>query len=98
MNTTSTTKRIALFGSTRSIGTQALEVIAANPDKFSADVLTCNNNADLLIEQALLFQPNIVVVIDETKYSKVKEALAGTNIKSMRGKSLWRRLGKDIAY
>ena len=85
MNTTSTTKRIALFGSTGSIGTQALEVIAANPDKFSADVLTCNNNADLLIEQALQFQPNIVVVIDETKYSKVKEALAGTNIKVFAG-------------
>ena len=68
-----TVKRIGLFGSTGSIGTQALEVIAANPDKFSAEVLTAQTNDDLLIQQALQFNPNIVVIGDETKYQKVKD-------------------------
>ena len=62
------TRRIAIFGSTGSIGTQALEVIASNPTIFSADVLTAYNNEDLLIEQALRFNPNIVVIGDEKKY------------------------------
>ena len=74
-------KRIAIFGSTGSIGTQALELIAQNPDKFSVEILTCNGNDELLIEQALTFQPNIVVVGDEQKYTRVKEALAQTDIK-----------------
>ena len=74
-------KRIALFGSTGSIGTQALNVIAANPDKFSAEVLTAHSNDELLVQQALQFNPNIVVIGDETKYQKVKEALASTEIK-----------------
>lgn len=78
-------KRIALFGSTGSIGTQALEVIARNPDKFSVEVLTGNGNDDLLIEQALKFHPNIVVVGDEQKYLKVKEALAKTDAKVFAG-------------
>lgn len=78
-------KRIALFGSTGSIGTQALEVIAQNPDKFSVEVLTGNGNDDLLIEQALKFHPNIVVVGDEQKYLKVKEALAKTDAKVFAG-------------
>ena len=70
-----TIKRIAIFGSTGSIGTQALEVIAANPDKFSVEVLTAYSNDELLVEQALKFNPNIVVIGDEKKYQKVKEAL-----------------------
>jgi 1-deoxy-D-xylulose-5-phosphate reductoisomerase len=74
-------KRIALFGSTGSIGTQALNVIGANPDKFSAEVLTAQTNDDLLIQQALQFNPNIVVIGDESKYQKVKEALASTDVK-----------------
>ena len=78
-------KRIAIFGSTGSIGTQALEVIAANPDKFSAEVLTAYNNDELLIEQALQFNPNIVVIGDEKKYQKVKDALASTDIKVFAG-------------
>jgi 1-deoxy-D-xylulose-5-phosphate reductoisomerase len=78
-------KRIAVFGSTGSIGTQALEVIVANPDKFSAEVLTAQTNDDLLIEQALKFNPNVVVIGDERKYSKVKEALAATDIKVFTG-------------
>jgi 1-deoxy-D-xylulose-5-phosphate reductoisomerase len=85
MNNESNIKRIALFGSTGSIGTQALEVIAANPDKFSAEVLTAQNSDDLLIEQALKFNPNIVVIGDEKKYQKVKEALASTNVKVFTG-------------
>jgi len=74
-------KRIALFGSTGSIGVQALEVIAANPDRFSAEILTAHSNDELLIRQALRFNPNIVVIGDEQKYLSVKEALASTGIK-----------------
>lgn len=76
----SSVKRIAIFGSTGSIGTQALEVIAANSDRFSVEVLTCGGNTDLLVEQALRHKPHIVVVGDETKYSGVKDALAQTGI------------------
>ncbi|RXK87095.1 1-deoxy-D-xylulose-5-phosphate reductoisomerase [Filimonas effusa] len=78
-------KRIAIFGSTGSIGTQALQVIAANPDKFSAEVLTAHTNEELLIKQALQFNPNVVVIVDETKYAKVKEALAATDVKVFAG-------------
>ena len=74
-------KRIAIFGSTGSIGTQALDVIAANTDKFSAEILTAHHNDELLIQQALKFGPNVVVIGDEKKYGKVKEALATTDIK-----------------
>lgn len=82
---TTTQKRIAIFGSTGSIGTQALDVIDANRDKFSVEVLTGNGNDELLVEQALKFQPNIVVINDETKYAKVKEALSSTDIKVFAG-------------
>jgi 1-deoxy-D-xylulose-5-phosphate reductoisomerase len=85
MHTVSTIKRIALFGSTGSVGTQALEVITNNSDRFSVEVLTCNSNDDLLIQQAKKFKPNIVVITDETKYSKVKEALSATDIKVFAG-------------
>ncbi|MEO8405786.1 MAG: 1-deoxy-D-xylulose-5-phosphate reductoisomerase, partial [Chitinophagaceae bacterium] len=78
-------RRIAIFGSTGSIGVQALEVIAANRDKFSAEILTAHSNDTLLIEQALKFDPNIVVIGEEKKYNKVKEALASTNIKVFAG-------------
>lgn len=78
-------RRIAIFGSTGSIGTQALDVIAANPDKFSVEVLTAQNNEELLIQQALKFTPNIVVIGDEKKYLKVKESLTVTDIKVFTG-------------
>lgn len=78
-------KRIAIFGSTGSIGTQALDVIEANPDLFTAEILTANSNDKLLIQQALKFQPNIVVIGDERKYNHVKEALASTDIKVFTG-------------
>ena len=81
----SSTKRIAIFGSTGSIGKQALEVIAANPDKFSVEVLTASTNDELLISQALQFNPNIVVIADESRYNKVKEALKSTDIKVFAG-------------
>ena len=68
-------KGIAILGSTGSIGTQALEVLAACPDYFDLQVLTAGRNADLLIEQALKFQPNAVVITDESQYQKVKDAL-----------------------
>lgn len=80
-------KRIAIFGSTGSIGTQALEVIASNPDLFSAEVLTARSNDDMLIKQALQFQPNIVVIGDEKKYQKVKQALAQTDVKVFAGEN-----------
>lgn len=78
-------KRIAIFGSTGSIGTQALEVIAANPSLFTAEVLTAQSNDDLLIKQALQFNPNIVVIGDETRYQKVKDALSKTDTKVFAG-------------
>ncbi|SFQ54071.1 1-deoxy-D-xylulose-5-phosphate reductoisomerase [Parafilimonas terrae] len=78
-------KRIAIFGSTGSIGTQALEVIEANPDKFSVEILTAYTNDKLLIEQALKFNPNIVVIADDRKYEIVKDALSNTPIKVFAG-------------
>ena len=78
-------KNIAIFGSTGSIGIQALEVIEAHPDKFSVEVLTAGVNADLLIEQALKFRPNAVVIADETKYESVKEVLFDKGIKVFAG-------------
>ncbi|MBA2498645.1 MAG: 1-deoxy-D-xylulose-5-phosphate reductoisomerase [Chitinophagaceae bacterium] len=85
MNTEHQIKRIGIFGSTGSIGTQTLEVIAAHPDLFSSEVLTARENDELLIKQALKFNPNIVVIGDEKKYQKVKEALAGTDVKVFAG-------------
>ena len=73
-------KGIAILGSTGSIGTQALEVLAAYPDYFDLQVLTAGKNADLLIEQALKFQPNSVVITDESQYQKVKDALWSEDI------------------
>lgn len=78
-------KRIAIFGSTGSIGTQALDVIAANTDKFSAEILTAQTNYELLIKQALQFNPNCVVIGDESKYAKVKDALVPKGIKVFAG-------------
>ena len=73
-------KGVAILGSTGSIGTQALEVIAAYPDYFDLQVLTAQSNAALLIEQALQFQPNAVVIGDESRYEEVKQALASEPI------------------
>ncbi|MFN4313750.1 MAG: 1-deoxy-D-xylulose-5-phosphate reductoisomerase [Chitinophagaceae bacterium] len=89
-------RRIAVFGSTGSIGTQALEVIAANPDLFSAEILTAQSNDELLISQAIQFQPNLVVIGDEKKYKKVQDALSKTDIKVFAGeKALEEAAGMD---
>src|SRR6185369_4432410 len=78
-------KRIAIFGSTGSIGTQALEVIEANPDFFSVEILTALSNHEMLIQQALKFKPNAVVIVDEKKYPEVQKALASTDVKVFTG-------------
>jgi 1-deoxy-D-xylulose-5-phosphate reductoisomerase len=80
-------KRIAIFGSTGSIGTQALEVIGAYPELFEVEILTALTNDKLLIEQALKFKPNAVVIVDEGKYEKVKKALESSDIKVFAGES-----------
>lgn len=72
-------RHIAILGSTGSIGTQTLNVIRRHPDLFEAEVLVAGGNADLLIEQALEFNPNMVVIADKEKYSKVSEALKDTD-------------------
>lgn len=78
-------KRIAVLGSTGSIGCQTLEVIAAHPQQFSVEVLTAHKNVDLLISQAITFQPNVVVIQDDTHYSKLEEALRDYDIKVYAG-------------
>ena len=80
-------KRVAIFGSTGSIGTQALEVIRANKDRLSVEILTAQTNDELLVSQALEFNPNAVVIGDESKYQKVKNALSSTDIKVFSGES-----------
>lgn len=74
-------KHIAILGSTGSIGTQALEVIAAHPEEFVVEVLTANRNADLLAEQALKFSPNAVVINDKSRYEWLKDLLFDKGIK-----------------
>jgi 1-deoxy-D-xylulose-5-phosphate reductoisomerase len=85
MEKTENKRHIAILGCTGSIGTQALEVIAANPDSFQLEVLTANGNADLLIAQALQFRPNAVVIGNEQHYAKVKDALFDEGIKVFAG-------------
>ncbi len=91
-------RRIAIFGSTGSVGTQALEVIAANPDKFSAEVLTAHGNEELLIEQSLKYNPNIVVIGDERKYPKVKNALSSTDTKVFAGEKALEEVASMDVY
>ncbi len=78
-------KKIAILGSTGSIGTQALEVIRNNPDYLKAEILTAGDNADLLIKQAIEFSPNMVVIANEQKYKYVSDALASYPIKVFAG-------------
>ena len=79
-------RRIAILGSTGSIGTQTLDVIRRNPDRFAAEVLTAGSNWELLVKQAIEFQPNAVVIADETKYAEVKDALKNHPIKVFAGR------------
>jgi 1-deoxy-D-xylulose-5-phosphate reductoisomerase len=78
-------KRLAIFGSTGSIGTQALEVVRLHPHLFGVEVLTAQTNDALLVAQALEFKPNMVVIGDESRYEKVKTALASSQIKVFAG-------------
>jgi 1-deoxy-D-xylulose-5-phosphate reductoisomerase len=80
-------KAIAILGSTGSIGTQALQVIKAHPENFIVEVLTAQNNAQLLIQQAIEFKPNAVVIGNETLYQQVEEALAPHQIKVYAGEA-----------
>jgi 1-deoxy-D-xylulose-5-phosphate reductoisomerase len=93
-----TKKRIAIFGSTGSIGTQALEVIRANPDLFEVEILTAQTNDELLITQALEFRPNAVVIGDEARYQKLKEALASTDIKVFAGEAALEEVAEFDTY
>lgn len=78
-------KRLAILGSTGSIGTQALEVVDAHPELFSIEVLTANKNVDVLIQQAKKYQPNIVVIANKEKYQYLKEALSNEPVKVFAG-------------
>jgi 1-deoxy-D-xylulose-5-phosphate reductoisomerase len=79
-------KKIAILGSTGSIGKQALEVVSEQSSHFQVEVLTAGTNAELLIEQALQYQPNAVVIGDERKYEQVKDALWNAGIKVYAGR------------
>ena len=74
-------RRIAVLGSTGSMGTQALEVIALHPELLQLEIIAANSSADILIQQAKQYHPNIVVVVQEEAYRKVKEALADEDVK-----------------
>jgi 1-deoxy-D-xylulose-5-phosphate reductoisomerase len=80
-------KHIAILGSTGSIGTQALDVIESHPGLFEVEVLTAHNNAQLLVDQARKFRPNVVVIGNEEQYASVKEQLAGTDVKVYAGEN-----------
>lgn len=86
-------RRIAILGSTGSIGTQALEVIKQHPDLFEAEVLTAGRNAALLVQQAVEFQPNVVVIGDEEKYEWVSGELSAHPIKVYAGREALAQVG-----
>jgi 1-deoxy-D-xylulose-5-phosphate reductoisomerase len=78
-------KKIAILGSTGSIGTQALEVVDAHPEDFEVEVLTANNNVELLIEQAKKYNPNTIVIGNKEKYQQLSDALVNTDVKVYAG-------------
>ena len=78
-------RKLAILGSTGSIGTQAVEVVKAYPDQFQVEVLTTNNNADLLIQQAVALKPNVVVICNEDRYNQVFSALDPLGVKVYAG-------------
>lgn len=91
-------KRIAVFGSTGSVGTQTLQVIAAHPDLFEVEILTAHANDELLIQQALQFTPNAVVISDQAKYATVKQALAKTHVKVFAGEKALEEVAAFDSY
>ncbi len=78
-------RKIAVLGSTGSIGTQALDVVSRHPDRFEAYALVANNQADRLLEQARRFKPEVVVIANESKYAGLKEALSDLPVKVWAG-------------
>lgn len=88
-------KRIAILGSTGSIGTQALQVIEEHPDKYAASILTANNRVEELIAQARKFRPEAVVIANETKYRQLKEALADLPVKVHAGEEALCRIVQE---
>lgn len=78
-------KRLAILGATGSIGTQALGVVDTHPDLFAVEILSAHSNADLLIEQAVKYKPNAVVITDDRHYEKVQKALDHTDVKVFAG-------------
>lgn len=78
-------RKLAILGSTGSIGTQALDVVREHPDKFEVYAITANNSLDLLVKQAREFQPEVVVIANEDKYQALKDALADLPIKVWAG-------------
>ncbi len=89
-------KKIGILGSTGSIGKNAVEVIQENPGQFKLEFLTANRQVDLLIEQAKLFRPEVVCIVDETKYQTLCEGLAGTHVKCLTGKESILDLVRDV--
>ena len=88
-------KRIAILGSTGSIGTQALQVIEEHPDKYAASILTANNRVEELIAQARKFRPEAVVIANEAKYRQLKEALADLPVKVHAGEEALCRIVQE---
>jgi 1-deoxy-D-xylulose-5-phosphate reductoisomerase len=78
-------RRLAILGSTGSIGTQALDVVREQRERFDVEVLSSNSRVDLLIRQAKEFKPNAVVIGDPAHYEKLRDALAGEPVKVFAG-------------
>jgi 1-deoxy-D-xylulose-5-phosphate reductoisomerase len=91
-------KKVAIFGSTGSIGTQALEVIRENKDIFEVEVLTAHTNDEMLIAQSIEFSPNAVVIGDVSKYEKVKSALSSTDVKVFAGEKALEEVADFDSY
>ena len=91
-------KKVAIFGSTGSIGTQALDVIRENKDIFEVEVLTAHTNDEMLIAQSIEFSPNAVVIGDVSKYEKVKSALSSTDVKVFAGEKALEEVADFDSY
>jgi 1-deoxy-D-xylulose-5-phosphate reductoisomerase len=85
MQTDKPPKQVAILGSTGSIGSQALDVVRSHPDRFEVYALTANNQVELLIKQAIEFQPDAAIIANEAHYARLKEALAPWPIKVYAG-------------
>jgi len=91
-------KKVAIFGSTGSIGTQALDVIRDNKDIFEVEILTAHTNEEMLIAQSIEFSPNAIVIGDVSKYEKVKSALSNTGIKVFAGEKALEEVADFDSY